>query len=141
MEKQYFGEGLTYYDDGNSPGGKLIQITWKSQAGFIYEASNLDMIEEFKFTTTRNEGWGITFDPGNRIFIVSDGSQYLHFWDADHPGKDKKKKVEVIRQNGQAAKKLNELEFVNGKVLANVWCVSKSVLMENVFFSSLLSFV
>jgi len=118
MDGIYFGEGMTYYGDN-----RLIQITWKKQKGFIYDADTLDVVSEFDFTTTKNEGWGITYDEYDRTFIVSDGSSYLHFWDEDAPGIDKegRPKVQVMRQNGKPANELNELEFVDGKVIANVW--------------------
>lgn len=118
MQSKYFGEGMAFFDEN-----KLIQITWKRQKGFIYDSETLDVIDEFKFSTTKNEGWGITFDPSDRTFIVSDGSSYLHFWDADKPGIPKKDrpKVEVLRHNGKPAVNMNELELVNGKVIANVW--------------------
>jgi len=117
MDRKYFAEGMTYYDED-----KLIQITWKTRQGFIYNASTLETISEYTFTTTTNEGWGITFDPRDRTLIVSDGSEYLHFWDPDNPGVDKKERVKVIRQNPRDdARELNELEFVNGKIIANVW--------------------
>lgn len=118
MDGIYFGEGMTYYGDN-----KLIQITWKKRKGFIRDANTLDVLSEFDFSTTRNEGWGITYDTYDKTFIVSDGSSYLHFWDEDNPGVDKdgRPKVQVIRQNGQPATDMNELEFVDGKVIANIW--------------------
>lgn len=117
MDKRFFAEGMQVY---GKPGRKrLIQITWKSRIGFIYNADTLEMMSNFTFTTTKNEGWGICYDDVNHEFIVSDGSHYLHFWDADSLAE--KRRVAVTRQNGEKAYKMNELEFVNGKVLANVW--------------------
>ena len=117
MENRYFAEGMQVY--GNPGDEKLIQITWKSQDGFIYDAESLALIKTFRFSTTRNEGWGICYDENKNEFIVSDGSSYLHFWDAD--SLEEKRKVQVTRQNGKAAEEINELEFVNGVVLANIW--------------------
>mmetsp|Transcript_26818 Transcript_26818/g.39723 ORF Transcript_26818/g.39723 Transcript_26818/m.39723 type:complete len:339 (+) Transcript_26818:79-1095(+) len=117
MENRYFAEGMQVY--GNPGDEKLIQITWKSQDGFIYDAESLALIKTFRFSTTRNEGWGICYDDNKNEFIVSDGSSYLHFWDAD--SLEEKRKVQVTRQNGKAAEEINELEFVNGVVLANIW--------------------
>lgn len=117
MDKRFFAEGMQVYGD---PGHeKLIQITWKSRVGFIYSAETLEVMSNFTFSTQRNEGWGICYDAINHEFIVSDGSEYLHFWDAD--SLEEKRRVSVIRQNGQRAVNMNELEFVDGKVLANVW--------------------
>ena len=117
MEKALFAEGMQVYGYGREE--KLIQITWKSQRGFIYKAETLEQIAEFKFKTTKNEGWGICLDENSHEFIVSDGSNFLHFWDVDTL--KEKRRLEVTRMNGKPAKNLNELEFVNGKVLANVW--------------------
>ena len=119
MEQKYFAEGMQVYKDGQEEEEKLIQLTWKSQVGFIRNVKTLDVIKEFKFTTTKNEGWGITYDASQHEFIVSDGSPFLHFWDATTL--KEKRKVKVTRQNGGKADDLNELEFVNGHVLANVW--------------------
>ena len=117
MDPSLFAEGMTYYDDD-----RLIQITWKARKGFIYRASTLELLSVFEFETNTNEGWGITFDPCTRALIVSDGSEYLHFWDPENPGVDAKRRVKVKRQDPtMKADQLNELEFVNGKVIANVW--------------------
>lgn len=115
MEKQYFGEGLTYMK------GKLIQLTWKSKTGFIYNAKNLSKDPTtFTFSTTKNEGWGITYDPTRDLLIVSDGSEYLHFWDPETF--EEHSIIKVRRQNPrQKANLINELEFWRGRVLANVW--------------------
>ena len=115
MEDQYFGEGMTYMT-----GNKLVQFTWKSKHGFIYNATTLDIIEEYEFTTTLDEGWGITWDACNNELIVTDGSEYLHFWDPDTMAQ--KRKIPVYRMNtGQPAKELNEIELWRGRVIANVW--------------------
>jgi len=117
MSPSYFAEGMTYIGDG-----KLIQITWKARRGFVYNATTLATISSFTFSTTVNQGWGITYDPRDRTLIVSDGSANLHFWDVNNLGVDKKPRVKVTRQNPkQSARNLNELEFVNGKIIANVW--------------------
>ncbi len=106
-------------NDNDNTNERLIQITWKSLKGFIYDASTLERISEFTFSTTRNEGWGICYDEVNDEFIVSDGSNVLHFWDANTL--EEKRRVEVYRHSGAKANDMNELEFVGGKVLANVW--------------------
>lgn len=110
---EVFGEGMTYWE------GKLYQITWKSQRGFIYNATTLDLLEEFQFHTTRNEGWGITWDPCEEEFVVTDGSANLHFWDKNTLSE--KRKVAVKRIDGSDANQLNEIEWYRGKILANVW--------------------
>ncbi len=110
---EVFGEGMTYRK------GKLYQITWKSHRGFIYNATTLDLLEEFEFHTTRNEGWGITWDPCEKEFVVTDGSANLHFWDKEKL--TEKRTVLVKRMDGSEARELNEIEWYRGKILANVW--------------------
>jgi len=117
MDSKYFAEGMQVYGDAGHE--KLIQITWREKTGFIYDALSLELIRKFQFTTTRNEGWGICLDDSNDEFIVSDGSAFLHFWDVETL--EEKRKLKVTRQTGKRADELNELTFMNGKILANVW--------------------
>lgn len=114
IARKYFGEGLTYMKNN-----RLVQLTWQSRIGFIYDINDLANPTNFTFTTTRNEGWGITFDATADELIVSDGSRYLHFWNpADM---SEKRKVEVVRQNNKYTHNINELEYYKGRVLANIW--------------------
>jgi glutamine cyclotransferase len=114
MDNMLFGEGMAFVNE------TLVQITWKKKRGFVYDAKTLATIREFKYTTTLNEGWGITWDACNNEYIVTDGSEFLHFWDPETM-MDKKPKVAVTRMDGSPAKELNEIEFWRGRVLANVW--------------------
>jgi glutamine cyclotransferase len=114
MSSKYFGEGLCYMN------GKFIQLTYKSQTGFIYDANDLSKYPEtFTYSSTTNEGYGLTFDAEKQELIESDGSEYLHFWDPQTF--QQLRKVKVVRQDGTAAKRMNELEWWRGRVLANVW--------------------
>jgi glutaminyl-peptide cyclotransferase len=113
IDKSLFGEGMTYFKD------TLVQITWKSQQGFIYNMTTLEAIDHFHFSSTNNEGWGITWDRCKDELIVTDGSHYLHFWDPTTM--TQKRKIPVFRLNGKKALELNEIEFWRGRVLANVW--------------------
>ncbi len=117
MDDKYFGEGVQVY--GESDKEKLIQLTWKESTGFIYDATTLQLLRNFTFTSTRNEGWGICIDEENHEFIISDGSGILHFMDVDTL--QMKRHLPVKRQFGLEAKNINELEFYNGMILANVW--------------------
>uniref|UniRef100_A0A7S1BHQ2 Glutamine cyclotransferase n=1 Tax=Corethron hystrix TaxID=216773 RepID=A0A7S1BHQ2_9STRA len=117
MPKKYFGEGITHYFDRKNRRKRIIQITWKSQEGFIY-TPNLRQVDKFSFVTSTTEGWGITHD-GNATFVVSDGSEFLHFWDA--ATLQEVRRVPVRLPDGTAIYYLNELEYVNGRVLANQW--------------------
>lgn len=113
MANEFFGEGLAHKD------GLLYQITWKSNRGFVYNATTLDIVKEFKFHTTRNEGWGITWDPCQNEFVVTDGSPNLHFWEPRTLTETRT--VQVRRLNGDPARNMNEIEWYRGRILANVW--------------------
>ena len=113
LEAKYFGEGLTIVKD------KAIQLTYKARTGFVYDVNDLSKPPTtFSFTSTTNEGWGLTYDPHHQKLIMSDGSKYLHFWDPDTF--QELRKVEVKRQKGAPSDNLNELEFWHGLVLCNV---------------------
>jgi len=107
LPDQFFGEGVTLWDD------TLIQLTWRSGAGFVYDKTSFLLLEEFNYPT---EGWGITHD-GKRL-IMSDGTATLHFLD---PATFKEIGQIGVHDNGVPVTKLNELEYVNGEVYANVW--------------------
>jgi len=127
LDHQYFAEGLTYFQDvhGNH---RLLQLTWKAKIGFIYDATSFHLVKEFTYDTQTGEGWGITFDPETKMLIVSDGSEWLHFWDSETLEEVKRIRVMIGQSNPRTKETmfnpvnyLNELEFVNGRVLANVW--------------------
>jgi len=120
IESKYFGEGSTYYTDADG-NGRLIEITWKRQTGWIYDAETLTQLKEFTYTTTspEHEGWGITYDASKEEFIVSDGTQYLYVWDRDTLAE--KRKIAVTRFNGRSQNNLNELEYMDGLICCNIW--------------------
>ena len=106
LPNQFFGEGITVFDD------KIIQLTWKSNRGFVYDKNSFDLLLEFSYPT---EGWGITHD-GSRL-IMSDGTATLYFLD---PQTFKKVGQVEVHDNGPVAG-LNELEYIQGEVYANIW--------------------
>ncbi len=107
LPPQYFGEGVTVFRD------RIIQLTWQSQVGFYYDRETFGLIEEFYYPS---EGWGLTHD-GQRL-IMSDGTATLHF--LEPVTFSELGRVEVT-DNGKPVSQLNELEFINGEVWANVW--------------------
>ena len=107
LDPQLFGEGLTLVDT------RLIQLTWKSHRGFVYDKDNFRLLQEFTYDT---EGWGLTFDGKN--LILSDGSSDLFYLD---PQTFKPIKKLAVTMNGQPVPELNELEFINGEIWSNVW--------------------
>ncbi len=104
---EYFGEGIINWKD------RLLELTWKAQKGFIYDLGTFRPEGEFTYP---GEGWGLTQD-GRRI-IMSDGSPELRFWD---PETLKELGRVTVTADGQPVPDLNELEYVNGEVYANVW--------------------
>jgi len=103
----YFAEGLTLWQD------KLIQLTWREQTGFVYDRATLAQTGVFTYPT---EGWGITHD-GARL-IVSDGTPLLYFWD---PVTLTESGRITVTYQGQPVNEINELEYVNGEIFANIW--------------------
>ena len=107
LESKYFGEGITLFED------KLIQLTWKSQIGFVYDRESFEKLQEFTYPT---EGWGLTHDGQN--LIMSDGSNNLFFLDPETF--EEVKRISVSERN-EPVEKLNELEYIKGEIYANVW--------------------
>jgi glutamine cyclotransferase len=107
LDQQYFGEGITEWQ------GSLLQLTWQSQIGFVYDANTFERTRTFAYT---GEGWGLTHD-GTRL-ILSDGSPKLRFLD---PATFKETGGVVVRDARGPVEDLNELEFVKGEVFANIW--------------------
>jgi glutamine cyclotransferase len=107
LPEQLFGEGLTLFGD------RLIQLTWKSQVGFVYDQETFDLEWVFEYPT---QGWGITHD-GERL-IMSDGTSTLYFWDPQTLAEIGQVQVQA---DGCPIDRLNELEYVEGEVWANVW--------------------
>ena len=103
----YFGEGVTVFD------GRIYQLTWQSRQGFVYDEATFELLDTFTYPT---EGWGITHD-GERL-IMSDGTATLYFWD---PSTLQETGRVEVRDANDPVVRLNELEFVEGEVWANVW--------------------
>jgi glutaminyl-peptide cyclotransferase len=110
LDKQYFGEGITVLNN------KLFYLTWKSNVGFIYDARTYKKISEFKYDDPIKQGWGLTHD--NQHLILSDGTDKIHFLDT---ASLKVARTITVTDGNMKIKELNELEFVNGYIFANVW--------------------
>jgi glutamine cyclotransferase len=111
LAAQYFGEGLT------AVGDRLVQVTWQSGAGFVYDRATLAPVDAFAYA---GEGWGLAFD-GRRL-ILSDGSARLRFLD---PVSYAEIGEVTVRDAGRPVERLNELEFIDGEVFANVWLTDR----------------
>jgi glutamine cyclotransferase len=107
LDPQYFGEGIAIV--GNS----LFELTWQAELGFVYDRKTFQRTGTFSY---KGEGWGLTQD-GTRL-IMSDGSSYLRFID---PATRKELSRIQVRDGRTPVEELNELEYVKGEVLANVW--------------------
>ncbi|OHE22385.1 MAG: glutamine cyclotransferase [Syntrophobacterales bacterium RBG_19FT_COMBO_59_10] len=107
LEQRYFGEGIAVFGD------RIVQLTWRSQVGFLYDRKTFRLLKRFTYS---GEGWGVTHD-GKRL-IMSDGTAVLRVLDP----KDFREtaKIPVHDERGPVAG-LNELEYVRGAIYANVW--------------------
>jgi glutamine cyclotransferase len=105
--KSCFAEGLTILK------GKVFQLTWRSQKGFVYDAKSLQKLSEFNY---KGEGWGLTHD--GQFLIMSNGSNQIQFLD---PVTFKVAKTIRVTNGNQPLTDLNELEYVNGEIYANMF--------------------
>ena len=107
LDTAWFGEGLTEID------GRVVSLTWRNGKGFVWDAADLSPKGEFSYP---GEGWGLT-DDGQRL-ILSDGTPILRFLDPDSFVETGR--VTVTLQ-GRPVSQINELEWVDGEVFANIW--------------------
>jgi glutamine cyclotransferase len=113
LSSEYFGEGITEWK------GQIVQLTWRSEVGFVYDLKTLEQTKQWTYT---GEGWGLTHDD-TRI-IMSDGSAALRFID---PVTLKETGRITVRDANGPVERLNELEYVNGEIFANVWTTDRIV--------------
>lgn len=109
LDKKYFAEGLTILDN------KIYQLTWKEEIGFVYDVEAMKVIDTFRYGQSK-EGWGLTHN--ERFLIKSDGTETI--WFLDTGDQREVTKIEVYTDK-RKAEKLNELEFIKGKIYANIW--------------------
>jgi glutamine cyclotransferase len=112
VPSQYFAEGLAMVGD------ELLQLTWRSQLGFVYDRKTFKQKRTFPYKT---EGWGIAYDGSARL-VMSDGSDTLTFLD---PKTLAPTKTLRVQDAGKAIGNLNELEWVEGEIWANVWTTDR----------------
>jgi len=107
LPSEYFGEGLTIWEDN------LVQLTWRENVGFVYDLADFSLKDQFTYST---EGWGLTHNGSD--LIKSDGSATLFFLDPEtYQITDR---ITVTYRN-DPVNRLNELEFINGEIFANIW--------------------
>ena len=107
LDEKLFGEGVAVWKD------RLIQLSWQSGLGLVYDKKNLTLIREFGYLT---EGWGITSD--GKSLIMSDGTNMLHYLDAETFAEERQLSVMA---NGVPVQGLNELEYIKDEIYANMW--------------------
>jgi glutaminyl-peptide cyclotransferase len=95
-------------------GAYLVQLTWTTGTGFVYDRASLAVKRTFHYA---GEGWGLTND--GRHLILSDGTPVLRFLDPETF--EEISRLAVTDERGLALKNLNELEFVHGEIYANIW--------------------
>jgi glutaminyl-peptide cyclotransferase len=116
VAKKYFAEGLTDWKN------RLIQITWQSRIGFAYDLKTFKPAGQFNYP---GEGWGITHD--SKRLIMSDGTSTLRFLDPETYAQIGT--LDVTYQ-GKPLANLNELEYVRGRIFANVWQSNSIVVID-----------
>ena len=113
----YFGEGVVILN------GKLFQLTYKNQQGFIYDVKTFKKLGDFKYANL--EGWGLTTD--GKSIIMSDGTSALTYLD---PSTQKPIKTITVTRDGQPLNMINELEYIDGYIFANVWLTNYIVKID-----------
>lgn len=107
IEPEYFGEGIVNWGD------RIVSLTWRHRQGFVWNRRDFKRTGTFRY---EGEGWALTQD-GHSI-IMSDGTPTLRFLDPDTLQETRRI---TVTWNGQPVQRLNELEYVKGEVLANIW--------------------
>jgi glutamine cyclotransferase len=107
LPPEFFGEGIVLL------GGKIFQLTWKAGTGFIYDARGFHLLRKFSYP---GEGWGLTRD--GRLLYMSDGTPEIRVL---NPETLKEVRRIKVHDGASPVNELNELEFINGEIFANVW--------------------
>jgi glutamine cyclotransferase len=116
LPREYFAEGLAFV------GNRAYQLTWQNHKGFIYDVDTFRAEGEF---TYEGEGWGLATD--GRWLVLSDGTSRIRFFDPD--GFRLVRSIDVAAA-GRPVERLNELEWINGEIFANVWQTDEVVRID-----------
>ena len=108
LDDEYFGEGITLFK------GRIYQLTYTARVGFVYDLKTFELIRKFDLQT--EEGWGLTND--GKSLIASDGTSTLYFYDPEYYSQTGQL---YVADNKGLKNHVNELEYVNGYIWANVW--------------------
>jgi len=107
LDREFFGEGIAQVGD------KIYQLTYTSHRGFVYDKKTFSLLKSFEYPT---EGWGLTYD--GKHLIMTDGTSALFFYE---PENFKLVKKIQVADNNSPVNMLNELEYINGEIWANIW--------------------
>jgi glutaminyl-peptide cyclotransferase len=119
VDPAYFAEGMTIFQ------GKIFQLTWQSQTAFVYDPATFARIGQFFYT---GEGWGLTHS--DQYLIMSDGTNRIRFMDpvSFQPVRS----INVYDDLGAPLTNINELEYINGEIYANIWLTNWIVRIDPV---------
>ena len=115
FQQKYFGEGSVML------GGNLYILTWLNKVAFVYDAKTLEYKQTYSYP---REGWGLTTD--GKSLIASDGSSRLYFLTPEL----KQERYVDVKMDGRAVRNLNELEYIDSKVWANVYMTDLIVIIN-----------
>lgn len=118
IPNEYFGEGSVKVEN------KIFVLTWHQQIGLIYHAETLELTTKFSFKSSQ-EGWGLTYD--GKYLWRSDGTH--HLWRINPQNFKEESAIEVRNHKGEVSN-LNELEYINGKIFANVYTTNQIVVIN-----------
>ncbi len=107
LADEYFAEGITLFGD------RIYQLTWQNGVCFVYNQTNFRQETQFRYY---GEGWGLTND--GKHLIMSDGSEAITFRDPETFAEVRKI---TVRAQGKPVRYLNELEYIEGEIWANIW--------------------
>ena len=140
----HFNEGITYLPETS----QIVMVTWKERTGTVFNVSqvgggggdweNVFITKDrtFQYTSTTGEGWGLAYNGQNKI-AVSDGSSYIQYWDsATFTESDSSSRIRVHTIDDAGEKRyierINELEYYQGDLLANVWFTDQILRIDTV---------
>ena len=115
FQRKYFGEGSVMLN------GKLFILTWTNKVAFVYDAATLEYRQTYSYP---REGWGLTTD--GKSLIASDGSSRLYFLTDEF----RQERYVNVTMDGRPVRNLNELEYIDGKVWANVYTTDMIVIID-----------
>jgi glutamine cyclotransferase len=116
LPDEFFGEGITIFE------GRVIQLTFRSNVGFVYDKDSFNLLREFHYPT---EGWGLTHDDTH--LIMTDGTPMLYFL---NPQTFEQVNRKMVFDRDKPVWGLNELEYVEGIIYANVWPTERIVQID-----------